>query len=68
MLGVGFDTQDGQIRLTKAEQYQIMMGSDETHKALQNICSAIDETIKKSGRSLCDYTPEEFMEMVQTLY
>lgn len=68
LLGVGFDHEDGHIRITQAEQYHVLMGSGETHRELQKICQRIDETVKTSGRPLNDYTPEEFMEMVQGLY
>lgn len=68
LLGVGFDTADEQIRITQAEQYQVLMGSGETHSALQKICRQIDDRLKASGRALSDYTPEEFMELVQELY
>ena len=68
LLGVGFDSEDGQIRITQADTYQILMGSGETHEAIQNICRRIDESIKASGRALNDYSPEEFMKMVQELY
>ena len=68
LLGVGFDTEEGQIRITQADQYQVLMGSGETHTALQKICLKIDETLKASGRALSDYSPEEFMELIQELY
>jgi hypothetical protein len=68
LLGVGFDREDGQIRITQAEEYRVLMGSGETHEALQKICRRIDEAIKTSGRLLSDYSPEEFMELVQELY
>lgn len=68
LLGVGFDHEDGQIRITQADAYQVLMGSGETHEELQKICGRIDESIKASGRALSDYTPEEFMKMVQELY
>lgn len=68
LLGVGFDTEDGQIRITEADDYGVLMGSGETHTALQGICRRIDEAVKASGRSLSDYTPDEFMELVQGLY
>lgn len=68
LLGVGFDSKDGQIRITQADQYHVLMGSGETHEALQKICRQIEESIKSSGRSLSDYSPEEFMELVQELY
>jgi hypothetical protein len=68
LLGVGFDHRDGHIRITEAEQYHVLMGSGETHEALQNICRRINETVQASGRPLNDYSPEEFMELVQELY
>lgn len=68
LLGVGFDTSDEQIRITQADQYQVLMGSGETHQELQKICRQIEETIKISGKALSDYTPEEFMELVEELY
>jgi hypothetical protein len=68
LLGVGFDTEDGHIRITQADDYNVYMGSGETHTALQNMCRKIEETVKAAGRSLSDYSPEEFMEMMQTLY
>jgi hypothetical protein len=68
LLGVGFDTSDEKIRITQADRYQVLMGSGETHQELQKICRRIEESIKTSGRVLSDYTPEEFMELVQELY
>jgi len=68
LLGVGFDTEDGQIRITRADQFQVMMGSGETHEALQKICCRIEKTINAAGRPINDYSPEEFMELVQELY
>ncbi len=67
LLGVGFDHQDEQIRITRSENYQVFMGSRSSHQALQKLCSKIDETIKTSGRSMSDYTPEEFMELMQEI-
>ncbi len=68
LLGVGFDTQDGHVRITQADQYHVLMGSGETHEALQAICRRIEKKVKETGRTLNDYTPEEFMVLVQELY
>ena len=68
LMGVGFDTEDGQIRITEADEYRVLMGSGETHKELQKICRRIDETIKAAGRTLSDYSPEDLMKLVQELY
>ncbi len=68
LLGVGFDAEDGHIRITEADQFKVLMGSGETHSALQDVCKKIEELIKAKGRPLNDYSPEEFMELVQELY
>jgi hypothetical protein len=68
LLAVGFDNEDGQVRITQAEDYRVLMGSDDSHRALQKICHQIDHAVKESGRELSDYTPEEFMELVGELY
>ncbi len=68
LLGVGFDGEAGHIRITQADEYHVLMGSGETHEALQKICRRIDEAVSASGRRLSDYSPEEFMELVQELY
>ena len=68
LLGVGFDHKDGQVRITQADDYKVLMGSKECHTKLQKICGEIDEAIIASGRVLSDYTPEEFMELVTELY
>jgi len=67
LLGVGFDHQDEQIRITQSQNYQILMGSHSSHQALQKICSKIDQAIQSSDRVLNDYTPEEFMELMQEI-
>ncbi len=68
LLGVGFDHQDGLIRITQADDYNIFMGSKASHTELQKICQKIEKAISTSGRVLNDYTPEEFMELVAQLY
>jgi len=67
LLGVGFDHTDEKIRITQAENYQIIMGSNSSHQALQNLCRRINETIQTSSRTLSDYTPEEFMGLMQEI-
>ena len=67
LLGVGFDHEDEQIRITRSQNYQILMGSKPSHQALQKICSKIEKSLKTSDRILSDYTPEEFMELMQEI-
>jgi len=67
LLGVGFDHKDEQIRITRAQNYHVLMGSKPSHQALQKICRKIEKNLKSSNRVLSDYTPEEFMEFMQEI-
>ena len=67
LLGVGFDHQDRHIRITEAEQYRVIMGSGETHAALQNLCSRIDGKVKESGRRMDEFSLEEFLDLIRDL-
>ena len=68
LLGVGFDHTDGHVRITQSDHSQVLMGSNESHQALQKICLDIEEVIRSSGRDISDYSPEEFMELLGELY
>ncbi len=67
MLGVGFDAGDGHIRITKGEKYDVLMGSAESHEYIQQLIQKIETEIETRNRSLDDFTPEEFGELVQSV-
>jgi len=67
LLGVGFDAQDGHIRLTQDEKHDVIMGSAESHEYLQQLIHRIEEKIEKNGLSLEDIDPAEFSAFVGTI-
>jgi hypothetical protein len=67
LLGVGFDAEDGHVRITKGENYDVLMGSDESHEYIQQLIQKIEDELKARGVSLDDLTPEEFSEIVASL-
>ena len=67
LLGVGFDAEDGHIRITKGESYDVLMGSDDSHEYIQKLIQKIEDELKSRGMSLDDLTPEEFSEFVQSV-
>lgn len=67
LLGVGFDADDGHIRITQGEKHDVLMGSEESHEYLQKLIGRIDDELKAKGLSLKDMTPEEFREFVGSL-
>lgn len=67
LLGVGFDADDGHVRITKGESYDVLMGSEESHEYIQQLIQRIEDELKARSMSLDDLTPEEFGEFVQSI-
>ena len=65
LLGVGFDSDDGHVRITNGENYDVLMGSDESHEYIQQLIQKIEDALKARNISLDDLTPEEFAEFVK---
>jgi len=64
LLGVGFDTDDGHIRISKGKNYDILMGSNESHEYIHQLIQKIEDELKAQGKTLDDFTPAEFSEFV----
>ena len=67
LLGVGFDAEDGHVRITKGENYDVLMGSNESHEYIQQFIQKIEDGLKSKGLNLDDLTPEEFTKFVASL-
>ena len=67
LLGVGFDAEDGHIRITKSENYDVFMGCGESHEYIQQLIKKIEEGMEAKGLRLNDLDPAEFTEFVGTL-
>ncbi len=67
LLGVGFDTEDSHVRITRGENYDVLMGSAESHEYIQRFIQKIEDRIKSEGLALGDLTPEQFCEFVQAI-
>lgn len=67
LLGVGFDAEDGHIRITNSEQYDVLMGSDESHDFIRKLIRKIEDELEAQQLTLDDFTPEEFGEFVKKI-
>jgi hypothetical protein len=64
LLGVGLDNEDGHKRLTSAEQFTIVGGSNETHtKMTETVIKAFEE-LKTRGKHLHAVEPQELAEII----
>jgi hypothetical protein len=64
LLGVGLDHKDGHKRLTSAEDFTIVGGSEETHGRMTETVIKTFETLKARGKSLHAVEPKELAEII----
>jgi hypothetical protein len=67
LLGVGFDAEDGHVRITKGENYDVLMGSNESHEYIRQLIQKIEVELENRNISLNDLSPEEFTELVGSI-
>jgi hypothetical protein len=65
LLGIGLDNKDGHKRLTRAEKFSIVGGSEETHERMTETLIKTVEDLKIKGQSLEDARTEELAEIIQ---
>ena len=65
LLGVGFDADDGHIRITSGDKYDVLMGSDGSHDYLNRLLSGVEREIKQRGLDLDSMSPEDLQSIVQ---
>lgn len=64
LLGVGFDGDDGQKRVTKGRDFVLLGGSPDTHAEMQERAVRFDEELRKRGKRLRDVeSPDELREI-----
>lgn len=64
LLGVGFDTEDGHIRITQAEKYDVLMGSHESHEYITQLIQKIETELKCRDLNLDELSPDELITLI----
>jgi hypothetical protein len=64
LIGIGLDNEDGHKRITKAKQFSIVGGSEETHDRITETFVKTFETLQKRGKELVDVEPKELGEII----
>ena len=67
LLGIGYDEDDGHVRITKADQYDVLMGSEESHEHIQKLLLKIENELKARNLSLDEMSPDEFLKLVRDI-
>ena len=67
LLGVGFDADDGHLRMTTADKFDVVMGSDESHEYITQLIMKIEAELDAQGLNLDELSPEVLSEIVKSL-
>ena len=67
MLGVGFDADDGHVRITTGDKFDVIMGSDESHEYITKLITKIEKELDAQGLNLDELSPEKLGEIVKLL-
>jgi hypothetical protein len=64
LLGIGLDNEDGHKRITQAEQFTLVGGSDETHTRMTETVIKTFEELKSRRKHLHTVEPQELAEII----
>lgn len=64
LVGVGLDNQDGHKRITRADDFSIVGGSEETHERLTETAMKTVEDLSRKGKTIHDADHQEIKDLV----
>ncbi|MEO0509434.1 MAG: hypothetical protein AAF065_06215 [Verrucomicrobiota bacterium] len=64
LIGLGLDNEDGHKRITQAEQFSIVGGSEETHSRMTETVVKTFETLNRKGKTLDEVESNELAEII----
>lgn len=67
LLGIGLDSEKGPFRVTRGEDFQILGGSERTHRRMQEKILHLEEELSKEGRSIGGLEADEFEDVARIL-
>ena len=65
LIGVGLDQIDGHKRITQAERFAIVGGSQETHERMTETVIKTFETLDRRGKNLDQVDPHQLKDIIQ---
>ena len=63
LLGLAFDADDGQKRITRGENFLLAGGSQETHAVMQETAIKVNEHLAREGKQLGDVSIDELRDI-----
>jgi hypothetical protein len=68
LLGLAFDADDGQKRITRGKNFLLAGGSQETHSVMQETAIKINEHLDRAGKQLSDISVRELGDIVADIH
>jgi hypothetical protein len=65
LMGLGLDNEDGHKRITQAERFSIMGGSEATHNRMTETVIKTFETLDRKGKTLDTIEKEELLDTLR---
>ena len=63
LIGLGFDNEDGHVRVTQGKNFCVYLGSEETHGRMAEVCIKINEKLDRRGKRLEEVSPRELADL-----
>lgn len=67
LLGLGLDSKDGHVRITKGDNFRLVGGSHETHEMMQEKAIKFNEQLGKRHKTLDDINQKEFYDIAKSI-
>lgn len=65
LMGLGLDCTDGHKRITQAEKFSILGGSEQTHENMTETLFKTFEDLSRKGKCLEDASMEEISDLIK---
>ena len=65
LIGVGLDNKDGHKRITRAERFSVVGGSEETHERITETVVKTFETLDRKGKSIETVDQKELKDIIK---
>lgn len=67
LFGLGFDSKDGHVRITKGDNFRLYGGSKQTHEVMQEKAIKFNEHLSKKRKTLENLTKKEFVDIARKI-
>ena len=68
LVGLAFDAEDGQTRLTRGTNFVLCGGSDDTHALMRETATKVNEHLDRRGRQMADLTMNELRDICESVH